>query len=255
MNRLIKFLLAPLLNQRGVISIGTATAIGAGVQALGGMAANASARAESGKARSFANMQANRAWRRTMDADNTKFERASHDLKRAGLNPMLAAGMNQTAPGISAGGTPGGAQQENIAKGASATALQYKRLKEEVGVMEKTKTKLANEATKASKDAKRSDAEAKAIQLDNVRREQEAEFMRKNPEFKKVKMLRELLPGGLMGAAGALGTTALGHHFLNKRKGKGKVDGGWKPKSKNMRDAHKRTKQREKQFRLFNKKH
>ncbi len=72
---------------------------------------------------------------------NTAYQRATTDMRKAGINPMLA---------ISQGGasTPGGAAipQKNALENVSSSAIQFKRLNQELKNMEAQQAKTTLEA-------------------------------------------------------------------------------------------------------------
>lgn len=116
-------------------------AIAAGASLLGGFLANRGKRQEAQKDRNFQEKMSSTSWQRGVE-----------DMTAAGLNPALA---------YSRGGasTPGGAMagQEDPVTGAVSSALQAKRLKKELEVMEQEKQRIysdnklkANQAVEAA---------------------------------------------------------------------------------------------------------
>lgn len=91
-------------------------AVGTGSQFIGGIMQNEWNKEEASKNRQF-----------QAGMSNTSYQRAVADLRTAGLNPMLAYSQGGAS-------TPSGAQaqMENVAEGASATALDMVRLKEDI---------------------------------------------------------------------------------------------------------------------------
>ncbi len=112
--------------QRGIIDPGTATLLAAGGSFLGGLFGNKAKRREAAR---------NRAFQERMSS--TAYQRQTKDLELAGLNRIL--GYTKGGPAS----TPGGAmaQQADIVTPAVSTALQTKRLHQELKNMLAVETK------------------------------------------------------------------------------------------------------------------
>lgn len=112
--------------------LGTAGLVSGGVGALGGLLQNAANRREASRARAFnaAEAQKNRDFQAEMS--NSAYQRATADMRAAGINPMLAyqKGGASTPGGASASGPA--ARMENISSGAVNSALSARRLKQDI---------------------------------------------------------------------------------------------------------------------------
>lgn len=81
------------------------------------------------------------AWQRTMEADNTKFQRQVQDMQAAGINPMLAAGSSVSAPAASSGSSV--QPSSGNLGGILSSLVQFMLAKSEIGVNEATAGRLA----------------------------------------------------------------------------------------------------------------
>lgn len=91
--------------------------------------------------------QKNREFQRTMS--NTAHQRQMKDLVKAGLNPILAATGGASSPsgsqGSGAQATAETARMENTMQGMASSALEFARLKEDVGLIRAQKNKAQTE--------------------------------------------------------------------------------------------------------------
>jgi len=129
-----------------------AAIIGGGSSLLGGILGNKSNAKQADKAMAFENSQAERQMAFQREMATTEYQRAVEDMRKAGLNPILAAkGGNSSPAGASGSGSM--AHQENVLEGTTA-ALKSKyemELTKEMVSTEKTKQELnsANAAAAA----------------------------------------------------------------------------------------------------------
>lgn len=92
-------LIAPAIGLAGSI-------FGASSAKSGQESANASNAEQAALNREFQNQQANKQWRRIMNASRTEYSRAMKDMRNAGLNPILAyqqGGAHTSSPGLPTG--------------------------------------------------------------------------------------------------------------------------------------------------------
>lgn len=80
------------------------------------------------------------AWERTMEADNTKFQRQVQDMQAAGINPMLMTG-GVSAPSASSGSSV--QPSSGNLGGILSSLVQFMLAKSEIGVNEATAGRLA----------------------------------------------------------------------------------------------------------------
>ena len=208
------------------LSIAGSTALG-----LGDSAINYFGQEEENRANKHES-QRNRDFQERMS--NTQHQRQVEDLRLAGLNPILSA--------TSGAGTPTGsmaAPQKSSAIAARRGFNEQRLLTSQVNqISADTKNKdqlalrTAEEITNVKEQRKAIVASARATELDNIGRQQAADFYRDNPLAKKIKMWIDSLSGGsgvlsnvVAGTAGAVGGAAL------TKKGK-KKGGDYPPKIK-----------------------
>lgn len=184
------------------MDIGSAV-ISAGANLLsGGMASSAQSKANE---RNMAFARENLAWQQIYSKRKHEFQ--VEDLKRAGLNPMLATGMNPSGTGTA--GSAGQVAEDGMAKGiqgAVGSAMEAKRLSKELQIagQQVENLKSQNEKTKA---------ETKSIKDQNKAIEQDAKFYEDNPWYRKANRIMQLIGLGSSSAASA----AAGYSFGKNR--------------------------------------
>jgi len=128
-----------------------AAIIGGGSSLLGGILGNKSNAKQADKAMAFENSQAERQMAFQREMATTEYQRAVEDMRKAGINPILAAkGGNSSPAGASGSGSM--AHQENVLEGTTA-ALKSKyemQLTKEMVNTERTKQDLNSANAKAA---------------------------------------------------------------------------------------------------------
>jgi len=126
--------------------------IGGGAELLGGILGNKSNAKQADKAMAFENSQAERQMAFQREMASTEYQRAVEDMRKAGINPILAAkGGNSSPAGASGSGNV--AHQENVLAGTTA-ALKSKY------EMELTKEMVNTERTKQNLNSANAQAAA-----------------------------------------------------------------------------------------------
>jgi hypothetical protein len=184
------------------------------------------ARIEAGKSRAFNAREAIRQRKWQTHMSNTAYQRAMDDMGKAGLNPMLVAGMSgaSTPSGAAASASAASAPQShrpqdalgpavNSAIRAAQMGTELKLAKEELKNKKKTGVLLDNQAKKVNQ-------ETESIQHDNTGKKQDAKFYEENPVYRQIQKYLNLFGFGASSAAGA----AAGYGF-GKAKAKGKPKG------------------------------
>lgn len=109
---------------------------------------------------------------------NTGFSRAMFDMKRAGLNPILAAGAQAPAPQGGMGSASAGSGVAGRAVGATAidkyaaalnTAIRVKSVKKELEIAEEQKRLMRSQQIKAAMEAAESGARARRTEQETVK--------------------------------------------------------------------------------------
>lgn len=157
--------------------------LGAIASYIGQKEANSSNEKIAARATDFNKSEAakNRAFQERMSS--TSYQRGMDDMTAAGLNPMLAfmQGGSTTPTGSSAQAVT--AQMQNtvdgdvIEKGANS-AMSYRKLKHEIGILEGQEKLLEHQALKAKH-------EVEGIEASNEAAKQDAQFWKENPRLRK----------------------------------------------------------------------
>lgn len=141
-----------------------------------------------------------------------RYQWTADDMEKAGLNRILAMGGQPPVTGGSAASISAPALGTSAVKGAMARS--------QVRNLNSSTAKNVQEANTGRALQTNYSASAKATQLDNVRREQEAEFYKNNPTARKIKLWIDSLSGGggALSNVAAAGVGALGGAAMTKGK-------------------------------------
>jgi len=110
-------------------------AIAGGASLIGGAMANRSRAGQSQKDRDFQGQQAGRQMRFQERMRNSEWQAAVADMEKAGINPALAYSQGGASSPVGARGSGSRASQEDVVTPAVSSALQYKRLQEEINAI------------------------------------------------------------------------------------------------------------------------
>lgn len=145
------------------------------------------------------------AW--SLQADNTKYRRAVEDLRKAGLNPLLAVGGGIHGGTPSGGSTPG---MHNPFEGISS-ALALKKQKAEIeNIQENTQRTKAEAAVTRMEGIIRSNSAARAYW--------EEKFYQRHPELYTAEKIGNYA-NSVLAAGAKLGTAAAASTVAAKMKG------------------------------------
>jgi len=128
-----------------------AAIIGGGSSILGGILGNRSNAKQADKAMAFENSQAERQMAFQREMATTEYQRAVEDMRKAGINPILAAKGGNSSPS-GAAGSGSTAHMENVLEPVNA-ALKQKyemQLTKEMVATERTKQELNSANAKAA---------------------------------------------------------------------------------------------------------
>lgn len=120
-------------------------AVAGGMSLIGGERGNRAARKESARDRTFSAGEADKSRRFSERMRNTEWQAGVADMTAAGLNPALAysQGGASSPGGAMASGSMAG--QEDTISPAVSSAMQYKRLEEELNNLRATRGKIEAE--------------------------------------------------------------------------------------------------------------
>jgi hypothetical protein len=192
-----------ILSDPGTIGAGVGYMVGGpGGAVIGSQIGSGFANREAQKDANEANLaeaQRNRDFQKQMD--DSKYARMVADLKQAGINPMLAYTKQS---GSAPAGSMAKVEAAKLNMGEiMSSALQTKRLKEDINLMEEQKKSIKANAEKAK-------AEAQSVKHANEAMKQDAQFYKENPMFRKAKKIIEMMGTGATSAAGLAGAGLAG---------------------------------------------
>lgn len=126
---------------------------------------------------------ANLAWSREMEASNTAYQRATADMRKAGINPMLAYMQGGASTPSAAGAQGASTQMHNVFEGASASARDSLRIRNEARTVAQNLKESDSriDANEASRDAHRAAARKSNVEADIA--DAELPFVRDKAEY------------------------------------------------------------------------
>ena len=185
--------------------------------------------------RSFQERMSSSAYQRTMD-----------DMKKAGVNPMLA---------IMKGGasTPGGAQGSmqktgslNPAGGARLKNMEVKMMQKNIDNATASAKKLSQDTQTSSAQMQKLQTERQAVEHENERRSQEEKVYKQNPNLRKTQMILDTV-GKAASTLMPLGGGLIGGILGGKLKG-GSAKKSYKGNSRQFNQSKQRTREAQKSF-------
>lgn len=179
---------------------GSGAAFGIVGSAFGGMAANLYGNEQQNNANSYMsdhvmdrqeeNARLQMGFQEKMS--NSAYQRATADMRQAGINPMMAAGQGGASTPSGASGGGGGATMRNVADGVASTAIDTLRLSNESKLAGSQQALNQAAATKAIQDtqtsastAKMTDAQAAAVKAQQQALEAEAKNRAARAQYDK----------------------------------------------------------------------